>query len=292
MSAVNFGSFDSAQAVAIAPDGKIVLAGITNGNWAITRLAANGALDTSFGTFGIVNQDFFGLSDDARTVGVQADGRIVVGGGAFISGQGTNLALARYNVNGTLDTTFDFDGKLVLAAQPSVFEETRALAIQADGNITALGGYQSSFFAFRVLAGQPSLQFGSTTVQVTDYETLSLNISPSTISENGGVATGTIVRNNTDLSSPLTVTVANGDSSEISIPATVTIPAGQSSVTFSINGVDESLIDGTQVVSIDATASGYVGATSSINVTDDETTRLVVTVNVAQLETVTHRLVT
>ena len=283
LSAVNFGSFDSAQAVAIAPDGKIVLAGITNGNWAITRLAANGALDTSFGTFGIVNQDFFGLSDDARTVGVQADGRIVVGGGAFISGQGTNLALARYNVNGTLDTTFDFDGKLVLAAQPSVFEETRALAIQADGNIIALGGYQSSFFAFRVLAGQPSLQFGSTTVQVTDYETLSLNISPSTISENGGVATGTIVRSNTDLSSPLTVTLANGDSSEISIPATVTIPAGQSSVTFSINGVDESLIDGTQVVSIDATASGYVGATSSINVTDDETTRLVATVNPGQI---------
>ena len=281
--AVNFGFFDSAQAIAIAPDGKIVLAGITNGNWGITRLAANGALDTGFGTFGIVSQDFFGLSEDARTVGVQADGKIVVGGGAFVSGQGTNLALARYNVNGTLDVTFDGDGKLVLAAQPSIFEEMRALAIQADGNIIALGGYQSSFFAFRVLAGQPSLQFGSTTVQVTDYETLSLNISPSTISENGGVATGTIVRNNTNLSSPLTVTLANGDSSEISIPATVTIPAGQSSVTFTITGVDESLIDGTQIVSINATASGYVGTSSSINVTDDETTRLLVTVNPGEI---------
>lgn len=279
LSAVNFGSFDSAQAVAIAPDGKIVLAGITNGNWGITRLAANGALDTGFGTFGTVNQDFFGLSEDARTVGVQPDGKIVVGGGASVSGQGTNLALARYNVNGTLDTTFDLDGRLVLAPQPSVFEETRALAIQADGNIIALGGYQSAFFAFRVLAGQPSLQSGSTTVQVTDYETLSLNVSPSTISENGGVATGTIVRSNTNLSSPLTVTLTNGDSSEISVPATVTIPAGQSSATFSINGVDESLIDDTQVVSIDATALGYVGTMSSINVTDDETTRLIVAVS-------------
>ena len=283
LSSVNFGSFDSAQAVAIAPDGKIVLAGITNGNWGVTRLTINGALDTGFGTFGLVNQDFSGLSEDAHTVGVQPDGKIVVGGGAFFSGQGTNLALARYNVNGSLDTTFDLDGKLVLAAQPSIFEETRALAIQADGNIIALGGYQSSFFAFRVLAGQPSLQFGSTTVQVTDYETLSLSISPSTISENGGVATGTIVRNNTDLSGPLTVNLTNVDSSEISLPATVTIPAGQSSVTFTMTGVDEALIDGTQVVSVDATASGYVGTTSSINVTDDETTRLIVTVNPGEI---------
>ncbi|MFO1001132.1 MAG: Calx-beta domain-containing protein [Planctomycetaceae bacterium] len=279
LTAVNFGSFDSAQAVAMAPDGKIVLAGNVNGNWGITRLAANGALDTTFGVFGIVNQDFFGLSENANTVGVQADGRIVVGGGAFISGQGTNLALARYNVNGTLDTTFDLDGKLVLAAQPSVFEETRALAIQADGNIIALGGYQSEFFAFRVVAGQPFLQSGSAPVQVTDYETLSLSISPTTIAENGGVATGTIVRSNTDVSSPLVVTLTNGDASEISIPTTVTIPAGQQSVTFSITGVDESLVDGTQVVSIDATASGYVGTSSSVNVTDDETTRLIVAVN-------------
>lgn len=281
ITAVNFGSFDSAQSVALAPDGKIVVAGNTNGNWGITRLTANGFLDTNFGTFGIIKQDFFGLSEDAHTVGVQADGKVVVGGGAFVSGQGTNMAFARYDINGILDASFGSNGKLILPPQPSIFEETRAFAIQADGNIIALGGYDNQYVAFRVKTGVGGFVSGSATIQVNDHETVSLSLSASSISENGGIATGTVTRSNVDNGSAVTVTLFNSDTSEVSVPATVVIPAGQSSINFTITGVDDALLDGTQIVSLSTAATGYFGTASSLNVTDDEFAKLTVSISPA-----------
>ena len=281
VTAVNFGSSDSAQSVALAPDGKIVVAGNTNGNWGITRLTANGFLDTGFGTFGIINQDFFGLSEDAHTVGVQADGKIVVGGGAFVSGDGRNMAFARYDINGILDASFGTSGKLILPPQPSIFEETRALAIQADGNIIALGGYNNQYVAFRVKTGVDRFVSGTATIQVNDHETVSLSLSASSISENGGIATGTVTRSNVDNGSPLTVTLFNSDASEVSVPATVVIPAGQSSINFTITGVDDALLDGTQLVSLSTAATGYFGTASNLNVTDNEFAKLTVSISPA-----------
>ncbi len=111
-------------------------------------------------------------------------------------------------------------------------------------------------------------------LDVSDAESLSLSIQASMISENGGATTGVITRSNSDTAAALTVNLLSSDTSEIVVPATITIPGGQSSTSFSIAAVDDSLLDGNQLVGISAMASGYAGANSSLTVSDAETLQI------------------
>ena len=112
---------------------------------------------------------------------------------------------------------------------------------------------------------------GADTLDVTDdevLEALTVNISPGSISENGGSATATVSRNS-DTTNALAVTLVSNDNGE----ATVTsgdIPAGQTSADFAITAVDDGLIDGTQTVTITASATGHVDGADTLDVTDDE----------------------
>ena len=99
--------------VARQPDGKIVAVGYVNNgsnkDFAIARYNADGSLDGSFGTGGLVYTDISG-HDEARAVAIQSDGKIVVAGLATVGG-GFDFAAARYRPNGALDTSFSGDGK-------------------------------------------------------------------------------------------------------------------------------------------------------------------------------------
>ena len=99
-------------AIAVQPDGKILAASEYSGNaWQVERLNADGSVDTSFGTNGVAIATFpttNGTSPRPTKILVQSDGKILVGG-EFTTGYGTP-ALARYNANGTLDTTFGTNG--------------------------------------------------------------------------------------------------------------------------------------------------------------------------------------
>jgi len=91
--------------MALQPDGKIILGGYAllssaNADFILARYNADGSLDTAFGSGGIVTQDLGG-QDYAYGVNVQSSGKIVAGG--LSSGE---AALARYNANGSRDTTF------------------------------------------------------------------------------------------------------------------------------------------------------------------------------------------
>ncbi len=140
--------------VAVQPDGKVVVAGTESllgpGGVGITNLIllvrynANGTLDTTFGTGGIVTTNFADWSG-ASCVALQADGKIDVGG--FIDfnspypGQ-TELAVARYNGTGTVDTTFGGGtgyGGFIVATTASSTYGARGLTIQPDGKIVAVG---------------------------------------------------------------------------------------------------------------------------------------------------------
>jgi subtilisin-like proprotein convertase family protein len=101
---------------------------------------------------------------------------------------------------------------------------------------------------------------------------LTLTITPTTFAENIGTtaATGT-VSITTPLSSPLEVTLTSSDSSEATVPQTVTIATGQTnSPTFPIAAIDDLDADGSQSVTITATATGYANATRILTVTDNE----------------------
>src|SRR5262249_50441104 len=136
---------DVTQAVAIQSDGKIITAGMRenagNSNFydfAISRFNANGTLDTSFGGTGVVYTDVSGQSDKPYAGVIQPDGKIVVGG---IGGDGPNYfwILARYNADGSLDTSFGSGGKVVTNPNPSGSNAIWDLALQSDGKIIAAG---------------------------------------------------------------------------------------------------------------------------------------------------------
>ncbi|MFM7739828.1 MAG: delta-60 repeat domain-containing protein, partial [Planctomycetota bacterium] len=102
-------SNDQGYSVTIQPDGKIVLAGSThNGsNWdfALVRYNADGSLDTSFGTGGMVTTPIGTNDDYGLSVTFQPECKIVVAGWAH-NGSNWDFALVRYNADGSLDTSF------------------------------------------------------------------------------------------------------------------------------------------------------------------------------------------
>lgn len=120
---------------------------------------------------------------------------------------------------------------------------------------------------------------GSSAITVNDHETMSLTLSSSFVAENAGAGalTGTLTRNNSDLGLPLVVSLASDDTSEITVPATVTIPAGQATTTFSVDAIDDDILDGLQSVRITASAPDYVDTITTVNVSDHETLSLQVT---------------
>jgi hypothetical protein len=123
-----------------------------------------------------------------------------------------------------------------------------------------------------ISANAPQYIVFGDTIQVTDYETLTVAIAANSVVENGGAgaSTGTVTRGNTDLGLPVTVNIGSSDTTEVADGGAVTILAGQSSATFNIDAVDDNLLDGTQTVTLTPTAPGYVSIADTIDVTDLE----------------------
>ena len=132
---------DIALAVAIQSDGKIVAAGYSNNgtdnDFAVVRYTAAGALDTGFGTSGIASTTIGSYNDQARAVAIQSDGKVVAAGSSS-NGSNDDFAVARYNANGSLDTSFDSDGYITTAIGSSN-DVANAVAIQTDGKIVTAG---------------------------------------------------------------------------------------------------------------------------------------------------------
>ncbi len=134
---------DDAQAVATQNDGKIVVAGSSdNGSdrdFALLRYNEDGDLDTGFGTGGVVTTDVGVADDEGYAVAIQDDGKIVVTGSSWSSSAtGADVALVRYESDGSLDTTFASDGKVIVDLG-SPYDQGSALAIQDDGKIVVGG---------------------------------------------------------------------------------------------------------------------------------------------------------
>jgi uncharacterized delta-60 repeat protein len=135
----DFGGSDQANGMALQANGKIVAVGHGGaGNFALARYNPNGSLDTSFSGDGLQTTDFdFGADDGASGVALQADGKIVAAGVAGGGATGNDFALARYNPDGSLDTSFSGDGK-----RRSNFggaDSASGAALQGDGKIVAVG---------------------------------------------------------------------------------------------------------------------------------------------------------
>jgi uncharacterized delta-60 repeat protein len=143
---------DFANAVVIQPDGKIVVAGVadrenasSDSKFGLVRYNADGSLDTTFDGDGIVITNFVVgnlTREDARSIALQPDGKIVVAGYAELNTNNFAFALVRYNVNGSLDTSFDGDGKAVFDIAGNI-DEANGVVIQPDGKIVVAGDSRS-----------------------------------------------------------------------------------------------------------------------------------------------------
>jgi uncharacterized delta-60 repeat protein len=130
--------------LAIQSDGKIVVVGPADilgvsADFGLFRFDTNGNPDPTFGVAGKVTTDFFGYADEANSVAIQSDGKIVVTGVARGVGlDSPDFALARYESNGDLDGTFGVGGKVTtdFFGKP---DEARGVVIQNDGKIIAAG---------------------------------------------------------------------------------------------------------------------------------------------------------
>jgi uncharacterized delta-60 repeat protein len=130
----DFGGKDPARAVAVQPDGKIVVAG-GSGDFELARYDKDGSLDSGFGGGdGKVTTDFGG-EDAANAVAVLPNGKVVAAGVA-----GSSFALARYNADGSLDKGFGGGDGLVTTAFPgSEGDSARGLVLQPNGKLVAAG---------------------------------------------------------------------------------------------------------------------------------------------------------
>ncbi|KOV26176.1 hypothetical protein ADK60_21620 [Streptomyces sp. XY431] len=138
------GGADDAFGAAVQGDGRIVVAGLTGGDFALARLNADGSLDSGFDTDGKVITDFDDGADAARAVAVQSDGKIVAAGYTGSGAGNYDFALARYTPSGAPDTGFSSDGKV--ATTFGGVEFAHAVALQPDGKIVA-AGYTGNDFA-------------------------------------------------------------------------------------------------------------------------------------------------
>src|SRR5262249_42495482 len=101
-------------------------------------MAAPGQLDPSFGTSGLVLTNF-GRSEAANGIAIQRDGKVVVAGVSDAGTDGADFAVARYNPDGSLDTTFgpDHTGKVITPFGD--FDAAAGVAIQRNGKIVVAG---------------------------------------------------------------------------------------------------------------------------------------------------------
>lgn len=148
---------DIAYDVAVDEDGKVVVAGTANENFAarssdfaVVRLNSDGSRDPDFGDSG-VTVTAHSWHDVARAVAIQPDGRIVVGGFSITgsSNLSVDIAVSRYEASGQPDPSFGFQRRdFSSRINPPTFashEEIQALAIQDDGKIVATGQISRDF---------------------------------------------------------------------------------------------------------------------------------------------------
>jgi uncharacterized delta-60 repeat protein len=130
------GSYNEIWDMALQADGKIVLSGNIDSVSAVARLNPDGTLDTTFGTNGAVTTLFSGQGGRSFGVAIQADGKIVTAGTIFGGNASSRFGVARYNTDGSLDTTFGVGGKVEVDF-PGSYDGAYDVAIQGNKIVVA-----------------------------------------------------------------------------------------------------------------------------------------------------------
>jgi len=134
---------DVGSGIAVQSNDKIVVVGTSNNGsgaseLAVARFNLDGSLDNSFGVGGLVTTSFSARNDVGSGIAVQADGRIVVVGTSDNGSGASELAVARFNDDGSLDNSFSGDGRVTLSFTAGD-DVGSGIAVQSDGKIVVVG---------------------------------------------------------------------------------------------------------------------------------------------------------
>jgi uncharacterized delta-60 repeat protein len=176
-----------ANAVAIQPDGKIVVGG--SGGWydndsnlvsgfLVVRYNADGSLDESFGDKGRAINDLGEPAPFTKTIyaiAIQSDGKIVAAGQYGASGDDSRIAVLRFNADGSIDTQFG-EGGLAITSLSGYYDIVRDMALLPDGRIVVTGDTQAgindnrrSFINCYTVAGVLDKNFGINGVTIVTF---------------------------------------------------------------------------------------------------------------------------
>jgi uncharacterized delta-60 repeat protein len=134
------GNFSSITDIKVQPDGKIIAAGdVHYGGFdvIVVRLYPNGSFDTSFGNGGIASTWYNNYSEHMRSIALQPDGKIVMGGSIYVNGN-YDFAIYRLDTVGSLDSTFGVNGRVIRDIGTD-HDRIFGIALQDDGKIVAGG---------------------------------------------------------------------------------------------------------------------------------------------------------
>lgn len=173
-----FGSNDEISGIAVQPNGKLVVAGLTDNGvteFSVARYNFNGTLDQGFGVSGVQFTAFeTNPNDGASAVRLGSGGRIIVAGTASknVSGAKTKIAVARYTSSGSLDTSFSTDGRITTSIGSGA--AAYGIGIEPSGGIVVAGtvGTQQPDFDMALVrytpAGDLDAGFGTGGIVRTD----------------------------------------------------------------------------------------------------------------------------
>jgi uncharacterized delta-60 repeat protein len=178
------GSNAGARAVAIDDKDRIVAAGwatVDNSRqFAVARYNSDGSLDTTFGEGGRVVTDFdSSLREEIFALRIDNRGRIVVAGDALVDGRDYEFAMARYNQDGSLDTSFNSTGLVLTDIAAAVHEIAYAMEIDAQNRIVVggtarVGNTESAHLQFAMARytddGQLDTTFDGDGMVLTDFK--------------------------------------------------------------------------------------------------------------------------
>ncbi len=147
---MTLGTLKSDSDVAVQSDGKIVVAGSSQSNFVVARFNIDGSLDTTgFNNPNGYNiKDFSGGSDFPLAIAVQSDGKIVLAGYS-----GNDVALARFDGNGALDTASFGGGTGIVTLNLGGADEAYAMGLQSDDKIIVAGTGNNKFAIARFTIG-------------------------------------------------------------------------------------------------------------------------------------------
>jgi uncharacterized delta-60 repeat protein len=266
-----FAATTNIEALALQPDGKVVVAGYfnnipgSNSTQALARLTATGALDTSF-TPSMTNAP--GETFYLTAIALQPDGKVLVGG-SFLSGSGPVLRVLRYETTGAVDASFSSSTTFEVSVNSTgAIVRFNALAVQPDGNVL-VGGY----FATVSGTGRTNMARLTTTGQFdatfTPPPTLTGAVTAMALQSNGRILVGSGTGNDgsptttplvrlldTGASDPSFGTTANPDNS---VAALLVQPDGAAVVAGSFTTIGGQLAVGVARL----TTSGVLAASAS-----------------------------